>query len=106
MARLCRDLCSPRARPFYPSAPLFFMGKCSVYQLLGLALSFPSGFLSFPVCEENLIALYNSSSIYLASTFGNGPQVNEKESSFSVDTQSFHMLFFYYSTSLRCTASE
>lgn len=38
--------------------------------------------LRFFLCEEKFIALYNSSSVYLASLFGNEPQVSEKESFF------------------------
>ena len=34
------------------------------------------------LCGEIFIALYNSSYMYLASVFGNGPQVSEEESFF------------------------
>lgn len=49
----------------------------SMYQILFMI--FP---LTIFLCGEKFIALYNSSYMYLASMFGNGPQVSEEESFF------------------------
>lgn len=55
--------------------------------------------LWFFLCGEEFIALYNSSYMYLTSVFANRPQVNEKESFFSIDVLIFPyvvFLLFYY----------
>lgn len=54
--------------------------KYSVYQPV-LRFSFsllPLSFFFSSSVRKKFIALYNSSYMYLASTFGNGPQVNEQ----------------------------
>lgn len=82
---------------FSPVCIIFFLFEemqHSVYQFL--FMFFPSGFF---FVGEKFIALYNSSYMYLASVFGNRPQVSEKESFFSIDVLRFPyvvFLLFYY----------